>query len=163
MKPLVFLDFDGVLNYRDWLYDVVHQRSDSDDEHRKLHPEMVARVNRIVKEAGAEVVISSTWRMGFSLAELNGFLRTVGFEKDAMATTPYRSFHPTRGAEIQAWLDAHGGAGQEAPGFGWGAPFVILDDDSDMGHLRPRLVKTTFAKGIQEKHVKRALRLLSVG
>jgi hypothetical protein len=56
-----------------------------------------------------------------------------------------------RGNEIQAWLDA-------VPVV---KTFAILDDDSDMGHLLPFLVRTSGQTGLQPEHVEQAIKLLN--
>ena len=39
--------------------------------------------------------------------------------------------------------------------------FVILDDDSDMAHLMPRLVRTSFDAGLTWEHANAAIAMLS--
>lgn len=39
--------------------------------------------------------------------------------------------------------------------------FVILDDDSDMDHLRHRLVRTTMVKGLTPEHADLAIAILN--
>lgn len=64
INKYLFLDVDGVLNsvswYREeWNKDHVYPQGDFD-------PKCVEIVNRIVKETGCKVVVSSSWR-----AEIN--------------------------------------------------------------------------------------------
>jgi hypothetical protein len=56
-----------------------------------------------------------------------------------------------RGEEIQQWMGANGVKPED---------IAILDDDSDMGDLTPRLVQTTFQYGLLDEHVEWAIRLL---
>lgn len=165
---LLFLDVDGVLNSAEWLYSTEQQRLEVEyvgNEHLMLNRDMMGRLNRILGASGAKVVISSSWRTGHELPRLREILVAAGFEGEVIGATPNSVTRPGdarayRGHEIQAWLDRNGGKGREAENFGWPAPFVILDDDRDMVHLLPRLVKTTFAKGLTDRHVTRALSLL---
>lgn len=60
-----------------------------------------------------------------------------------------------RGHEIQDWLRHRAERRDDVEAF------VIIDDDSDMDHLLPKLVKTTCATGLLDEHVEAAARLLS--
>lgn len=55
-----------------------------------------------------------------------------------------------RGLEIQEWIDAHPGVER----------FVILDDECEMVHLEPLLVKTKFDCGLTEQDVEKAIKIL---
>lgn len=56
-----------------------------------------------------------------------------------------------RGLEIQAWLDRDGYKGV----------FVIVDDDSDMAHLMPHLVKTDNNVGLTEERAGEIIKRLN--
>lgn len=149
-SPIVFLDIDGVLNSRQWL---TRERVDDpfrpyDDE---LDPDAIRRLNRLCHETGARIVISSTWRLGYHDCES----LLLGFAKHRM-TAPIVGMTPDlcgrpRGEEIAAWI------GDNSPD----SPFVILDDDSDMGELAIRLIKTSFETGLTDADVERAICLLT--
>lgn len=143
-QRILFLDFDGVLNSDDFLRGVTtSMRCDN-----ALDPTCVARANRLVKEAGAEVVISSNWRTHFALHELRFGLSQLGFTGRIIGITPIMHCH--RGAEIQVWMTAHECAPDR---------MVILDDNVDMLHLAPRLVQTSAAVGLTDADCERAIRL----
>jgi hypothetical protein len=57
-----------------------------------------------------------------------------------------------RGHEIQAWLSRH----REV------TEFAIVDDNSDMAHLRDRLVLTSWATGMLDEHADRLVAMLGV-
>lgn len=154
---VVFLDFDGVLNSHAFMLA-------KPSSIVGLDPVAVGRVNRLLRETDAEVVVSSTWRHGRSLTQLRETLAERGFVGKMRGTTPHQSFTLSssgvietarvRGHEIQAWLDG-------APDYDLDIEsFVILDDDSDMAHLMDRLVKTTFANGLTDADVDRAIEML---
>jgi HAD domain in Swiss Army Knife RNA repair proteins len=153
---ILFLDFDGVLNSTAFAMRV--QRSGV----LGLDPGAVARVNWILAETGAEVVVSSTWRHKRTRMQLLDILRAVGFVGTLRGKTPdcvpcadplSKRHVGERGDEIQAWLDSAVLCGLEIESF------VILDDDADMRHLKDRLVKTTFAEGLLDEHVERAVKM----
>lgn len=153
MKKVLFLDFDGVLNSHAWIK--TDRRNDPLAPDRGLDPAAVALVSEICERTGALVVISSTWRLfNEDCAEL---LKRRGFTGEVVGMTPDLNTRTRalwtsveRGVEIQAWLDANGGADVIA----------ILDDDADMAHLGPRLVQTGFARGLERHHVELVVAML---
>lgn len=159
MNPVLFLDVDGVLNSEEWMR-AGHMRSIDADA---FAPHLCARLDRVVVASGCDVVISSSWRIGHTLHELRGFLRTRGAPVAAsrvIGVTPAWRMaaghgivgaYDRRGGEIQAWLDDH-------PRHG---PVAIVDDSDDMGHLAHRLVLTSWQRGIEDEHVERLIALLS--
>jgi len=64
-KSLVFLDFDGVLNHAAWLEKLFLKGIDEWSPGMSFDRECVARLNRIIDETGALVVVSSSWRHAF--------------------------------------------------------------------------------------------------
>lgn len=150
---ILFLDIDGVLNSVKFFNTLPHgfttTRSDE-----ILDPEAIERVNKIINETGAKIVVSSSWRIGLSLVELQILLKDHGITGDIIGMTPSLSFKGRRrGHEIQAWLNNH----LEV------IDFIILDDDSDMVHLMPALVKTSYQEGLLDVHVELAIKMLNEG
>lgn len=157
---LVFLDIDGVLNSRAYVASL------SEEERGGIvgiDRAAIVRLNRLLKETDASVVVSSTWRHSRGRAQLQSVLDEHGFIGRVLGRTP-RWIHKTppgavgavalRGHEIQAWLDV-------APDYDIDVEsLVILDDDSDMAHLADRLIKTSFDEGLQDSHVDRAVAML---
>jgi len=147
---IIFLDIDGVLNCAEWAqkeYDKgnIHALQENFDTAAIVH------LNTIIEQSGAKVVISSSWRLMYSLAHIETLLIKHGFKGVILGITPPRqSLTSRRGNEIQAWLAS-------VPQV---TKFVILDDDSDMLHLLPFLVQTNWETGLQEYHIDRALNLL---
>jgi hypothetical protein len=60
---LLFLDFDGVLNEREPLHPEVLCST--------FHPDKVKRLNRVLRETGAMIVVSSAWRYLIHRGEMN--------------------------------------------------------------------------------------------
>ena len=152
---VIFLDFDGVLNSAEWM------NSRDDRGGCDLDRAAVARVQAICDRAGAVIVISSSWRCLYEMPVLRDILRAHGLTAEVIGRTPQikgrtsplrclpEAERVQRGEEIAAWLREH-----------TVASFVILDDDSDMAHLRDRLVQTGFERGLQAEHVEHAVALL---
>jgi hypothetical protein len=164
---LIFLDFDGVLNSTPWY--TRRKQSQATGEMRSIDPAAVGLLNQLVDRTGAKVVVSSTWRMG-GLHFVRTVLAERGFCGKVISITPQLcdgdgrielvraaklspkelivSVSPPRGLEIQHWLDE-----RDVKPEG----IVIIDDDADMAHLSPFLVKTNFEDGLTQENVEDAI------
>jgi len=155
---ILFLDLDGVVNSHDFWRKRGVRAPNMDWWMHQFDTELIGLVNIIVEKTGAKVVISSTWRILSTLPELRYMLSFKGLTGDVIDVTPCGSTAPNnhvyRGSEIQAWLDSQIEVIEN---------FVILDDDSDMLHLMPYLVKTSITTGITMAQVERAIEVLNVG
>lgn len=171
MNVVLFLDVDGVLNSEAFLRKL-------DDQHRALghhaqcecfrlehliDREAIIRLNRLVVETGAKIVISSSWRLLLDPPELQRILIEHGLVAEIIGETPNGPNDPEmratfgdidrifRGHEIDLWLSKHPEVER----------FVILDDASDMVMHRNRLVQTDCEEGLLDEHVDLAIRVLS--
>jgi hypothetical protein len=135
---VIFLDFDGVLApIRCW------------DRYGDLEPACLQVLNEIVARGHADVVVSSTWRHGKTVAELQAILEAQGFTGRVVDKTPTGPRGAGRAEEISAWLAEHAVGG-----------YVIIDDHADMGELRSHLVQTHPAHGLQAADAPRAVAML---
>lgn len=139
MKYL-FLDIDGVLN--------CHEPLDPEVMCGRIHQDKVNRLNRILRETGAFLVVTSAWRYLVHRGEMNAvglewLLRSHGImqgrllgiaKPDTMRADPNWDgknwpLHNERGQQISDWL-AVPGTNCES--------YVVLDDldlgISDSGH-----------------------------
>jgi HAD domain in Swiss Army Knife RNA repair proteins len=138
VQRVIFLDIDGVLApIRRW------------DRYGDLDPACIRVLNEIVAHAGADVVVSSTWRHGKTVPELQAVLESRGFTGRIVDRTPTATSGGDRGEEIAAWLAEHAVGG-----------YVIIDDHVDMGELRGHLVQTHPAHGLQPADAPRAIATL---
>jgi hypothetical protein len=153
MFRVIFLDIDGVLNSRAWWR---RRPSKEHRPHNELDPEAVARVQRLVDETGASIVISSTWRLLYKRLVLQSLLSAKGLRTRISGVTPALRSGP-RGLEIQRWLDT----ANLMPEAHRPQSIVILDDDSDMEHLAPWHVKTHIDRGLTDWEVERAKEVLT--
>jgi HAD domain in Swiss Army Knife RNA repair proteins len=137
-RRVIFLDIDGVLApIREW------------DRYGDLDPACVRVLNEIAAHARAEIVVSSTWRHGRTVAELQATLEAAGFTGSVRDKTPVGVPGANRGDEIAAWLAENAVGG-----------FVIIDDHVDMGGLRAHLILTRPAHGLQPADAPRAIATL---
>jgi hypothetical protein len=138
-RRVIFLDIDGVLApIQHW------------DRYGDLDPGCVAVLNEIVACGAADVVVSSTWRYGRTVAELQAALDAAGFVGRVVGMTPTDLVGAQRGDEIAAWLAGHAVDG-----------YLIIDDHLDMGQLRPHLLLTHPAHGLRPDDVRAALATLT--
>lgn len=142
---VIFLDIDGVLTSAR-----VHIAYGDKGIWHRFDPAAVEFFGRILRDTGASLVISSTWRRG---NDREGMIRDLlqggGPAAQPMVdalhqdwSTPVHGY-PSRGAEIAAWLSAH----PDVTGY------LIVDDDSDMlAEQRPNFIQTHYHDGILTDH-----------
>lgn len=154
---VIFLDIDGVLNNLS-----CYGKGQTADVYTRADSRCVEALNRVTKETGARIVVSSVWRHA-GLKKIRDILRAWGVTGKVIGCTPDLArkaqdsalyLATQRGDEIQAWLDAHA---ERARVDG----FCIIDDDADMKHLLPKLVQTDFDHGLTQAHAERVIAMLS--
>lgn len=179
---VVFLDFDGVINFKEFLFRAERKDPPSKVEQqgaqdlvkatespnytlasamfdlRSIDPTRVQLVQQLLVETGAKVVISSSWRHGQSIQGLRALLGFHGLDPSLVIdTTPTRVTTPEG---LQHPLRGH-----EIQAWLDRHPevksFVILDDDTDMAHLMDRLVRTSNDTGITKENVLDAVRVMT--
>ena len=150
-NKIIFLDVDGVLNsmkFDRWLQ----------DHHMKqyycyelLDQNAILNLQDIVFVTGADIVLSSSWRLSSKCCEqLQQQLKPYALRFiDKTILMP----HNNRDAEIKEWLSRHPEVDH----------FVILDDEDEFKDefLKNNFVKTTFEKGLLQEHVAKAIKILN--
>jgi len=123
---IIFLDIDGVLNSQ--LYYVNGGKRGGENE---IDSKAVGYLNNLIEESGAKVVISSTWRRGRTIEELQQILNNAGFKGEIIGKTPaLDGKYSLRGNEIRAWMmENEHVIGCNVSDY---KDYVIFDDDSDM-------------------------------
>lgn len=152
MQKIVFLDIDGVLNNWAW---IEHNRLELHDDTKHFDPACVEKLNRIIDVTGADVVLSTSWRLIHPRDELEGLLRAVGVVANFVGETPRGTFNDRRYDEIKAWLRQNLYTGR----------YVILDDsvdtfEADTLEEAERIIHTTMNHGLLESHVTAAIHVL---
>lgn len=130
MKPVLFLDIDGVLNSEVWY----RRRTPTGEwrEEQEFDPDAVFLLKAVVCLSDCEIVISSSWRRGRELSDFHRLLPGLPI----IAMTPVLK-DCTRGQEVLAWLREHKDVTR----------FVIIDDSIDFFPWQPR-VKTDWKVGL---------------
>lgn len=152
-KPIIFLDFDGVVETiywgknKDgtWSYNI-HKLGREELNNKQA----IGWLNELYNKIPYDIVVSSTWRMGMSVDELQNLLRKSGFNHNIKVIGKTPVLYQQRGLEIQEWIDTAEFKGK----------FIIIDDDSDMCHLLPLLVRCDCQLGFTIYDYQKALRLL---
>lgn len=130
---IIFLDFDGVLNHEVFYGKRMEIGIDKYPTYplSEIDPESVKNLNYIIEKTDAKVVVSSVWRHGRTIQELQNILDQLGFKGEIIDVTPdFRSDNCLRGNEILKWIKSN----EELLGKSYAdfENYVILDDDSDM-------------------------------
>jgi len=125
---VIFLDFDGVI--------VPFAKKYQKRRPALVSAEAVTCLNAVIKETGAKLVITSSWRKFAPIEKLDECVKKWGVVGDVVGKTV--SLNKSRGKEIADWL-------QGAPEFFHLLDpiesYVILDDEEDMDPVKDHLVK----------------------
>ena len=158
---ILFLDVDGVLNN-------VRTRTRTEDGFYFVEDSKIALVKELVEQTGAELVLSSTWRVGWKEIEegkigknnIDAFLllKNKFLEYDLQSDLQFLSYTPFletnyRGDEIAAWITQWRGEEIE--------PLLILDDYTDIKPYGRFFLRTSFMEGITKRHVKKGIQMLN--
>lgn len=179
MKVL-FLDMDGVLNSNAYFRSPSYaesraMRAMGDDESygdewtSMVDNDLVKILNRVIRETGAKVVISSSWRYHRNPDEMQDILDRCGFKGEVIGRTPRAlEIDPSsvgappmrmsqlydRGYEILQWLvqNSHLNVADN---------FAIVDDQWEMTPVKDHFVRTSMACGITEEDADRLIAILN--
>lgn len=131
---IIFLDIDGVLNSRLYAEKHINEPNEADSKVQypmsEIDPVSVSLLNKLIEDTGAEIVVSSTWRLNRTVEQLQSILESRGFKGKIIGFTP--SLHRSepamlRGNEIYKWIEDNIPYDEREK-----LKYVILDDDSDM-------------------------------
>lgn len=107
-RPIIFLDFDGVLNTERHQARLAVEGKVAKDEWVPLFdPQAVANLQKILEATDARIVITSTWRYIHSPGNLRKMWIERGLPGKIFGFLPSDSFCMTRGEEIEDWLRDH--------------------------------------------------------
>lgn len=153
---IIFLDIDGVLNFKGC--------NSFFDRYYFVSDEKLMILKKIINQTGAKVVLSSDWRIGWidrdegivspeskQFIALEKKLNQFGIPLLSKTPTSNRGY---RGDEIKSWIERWNGEEIEN--------FVIIDDMDDMKPYMDKLVRTSFLKGgLQHEHMEKAVKILN--
>lgn len=160
MKKFIFLDIDGVLVTRKEL-----MKPFKKDRNHDFNKKCVENLEWLLEQTGAEVVISSSWRIG-RLEYMRDIFKNRGFKycEKIIGETPrihtlvfsdgQNGHWVPRGLEIKIFLEKVLQEKAEAS-------YVIFDDDSDMLlEQAPHFFKTNLDFGLRYSDVIKAQQIL---
>ncbi len=151
---ILFLDIDGVLNSEQ--SSIAYQRDigllqlTGPLREHYLCPLAVSNLRMIVDQLpNLRIVISSSWRLNRSIAELQALFELIGFHRELIVdVTPQLPDH-SRPGEIALWLSSR------APK---DVDYVIVDDDpSDFREMDEHLVRTSVLEGLMYRDARRIM------
>ena len=149
--PIVFLDFDGVLNTEQYQARLTVDGKPTKDTWGPLFdPHAVESLRQILDETNAQIVISSSWRYAHSLDSLRMMWEVRGLPGEIRDTLACGATYISRGEEIECWLERN-----ERP------DYVIIDDlDDFFPAQRDYYVETNPIVGITEADAQKAIEIL---
>lgn len=152
-RPVIFLDFDGVLNTEQHQARLAVEGKPTKDAWGPLFdPRAVGYLRGILEATDAEVVISSSWRYVHSLGSLRTMWSARGLPGEVADTIACGAFYISRGEEIECWLNRHG-----CP------DYVIIDDVDDFyPSQRRRFIETNPITGLNEADALKAIEILTI-
>lgn len=127
-NSILFLDIDGVLNSED--YASLYTEKEWDNLtyfERHLDDKAIQLINYICDSTKAQVIISSTWRYGRSVEQLQDILNSRGATFKIIDKTPEYDIR-YRGYEIDAWISKNRSKDKNGNYFKF-TNYVIIDDD----------------------------------
>lgn len=150
--PILFLDIDGVLNGHDF---------DHGAQSNTIRRDCVERLNRVLDEAGAQIVLSSAWRYMVlcGAMTLDGFgymLRSHGVRSGRLigltgkdTQVEGQAGEEERGRLIREWLAEHPEVTRYA-----------VVDDMQLGFAGMPIVRTDGARGLTDADAEALVALL---
>ena len=153
---VIFLDIDGVLNTN-------YTKETTSSGVIFVEDNKIKILKQIIDETDAKVVLSSTWRYGWTDSDRSMFAQDFNELKEKLEEfgitlydkTPIFDYYMRkRGEEIQEYLRGR----DDIDGY-------VIIDDLDGSWLRPcssHLLQTSPWKGLEEKHIKTAKKIMKM-
>lgn len=117
MNNIILLDLDGVLiTTAPWEPDKMHEDGYSD-----FNPICVTNLNRIIKDTGYDIILSSARRVDIQIDKMNEYFEARGVIKLIKDYVPIYKEASNRREEIEMFLEEHNPNN-----------YLILDDDKSL-------------------------------
>lgn len=130
---IIFLDIDGVLNSDVWYKKQCIDYSAPSRLQEHLDSYAIGLLNKMIAKTQAKIVLSTTWRLHYSLEAIQQIFNNCDFTGEIIGQTPdLVSLHSSfvRGNEILQWCKENEALiGKKYYHF---KSYVILDDKDDM-------------------------------
>lgn len=160
---LIFLDVDGVMTSKNgYLKEGVTFKGSMDI---KFHQDHVDALNHILKETGARIVVTSTYRWMYDVAQLKKQFEKNGIDPLYVISKTPNEVKGTwnRGEEIKYWLENYPQKAKGKHGVGIEVEsYVIIDDDVDfLANQRKNFVKTYKDYGLTYVEAEKVIDILN--
>lgn len=154
MQNYTFLDFDGVLNHSKYYDTDEFMLHDINYPNEQLSRNTIALLNKFLIKTNSVVVVTSDWRLGTSVEELQSILEKKGFTGRVVGKTKNLSHEfntcMCRGKEIEQYINEH-----------HIESFVVFDDDtSDLEEVWNNLVIIDGDYGLTQESLDKATKIL---
>lgn len=151
-RPVIFLDFDGVLNTEQYQARLsVEGKPNKDAWGPMFDPRAVDNLRRIIDATDAAIVISSSWRYLHRLGSLRMMWEVRELPGEIIDTIPCGATYISRGEDIEFWLDEHGRP-----------DYVVIDDLDDFTPAQhDRYIETNPIVGITVADAQKAIEILN--
>jgi len=127
VKPIVFLDFDGILNtyksQRKWNYKT------KDWQAVVLDDDACEIFKRLISKLDFDIVIHSSWKHWFSLRDINKILAKWNIKPAIGIADARKLSSTTKGHDIMTHLGANWNDDIDAVDFSHCPPFIVIDDE----------------------------------
>lgn len=151
-RPVIFLDFDGVLNTEQYQARLVFGGRPNKDAWGPLFDHRaVENLRKILDATDAAIVVSSSWRYAHRLGSLRMMWEVRELPGEIVDTIPCGAQYISRGEDIECWLEKH-----DRP------DYVIIDDlDDFLPAQHDRYIETNPIVGITEADAQKAIVILN--
>lgn len=151
-RPVIFLDFDGVLNTeRHQARLAIDGKPTKDAWGPLFDPRAVSNLRRIIDATDAVIVVSSSWRFVYRLGSLRLMWEVRELPGELLDMIPRGASYISRGENIECWLDRNGRR-----------DYVIIDDlDDFFPSQHDRYVETNPVVGLTEQDALKAIEILN--
>lgn len=153
-NPIVFLDFDGVINTRFYYHEngKLCGKFYHEEDMKVNNIEAINLLNKLCLKTKSDIVVTSSWRKHTS--QNNDFttkkvLINSGLDSQINILGDVPILNTSIGDEVRLWLIENN--------YPLDHPFIILDDGCDPKEFNDRYIKTSFEKGFTENEYLLAL------
>ena len=140
-RPQIFLDINGVL-----------ETSSLNAEGLSFDPKCVEALNTLIERYDPEIIITSSWRVAYSLKALREWFKRESVCGEIIDVTPSNYLgSKTRGGEIQMWREQNNAEN---------TPMLVLEDYADISPYDLCSVITDSNTGLTAEDVAKAMDIL---
>ena len=151
---VIFLDIDGVLNSEEWNgYVQSFTYGARFNSCYLLSQEMILRLQNVVFQTNAEIVLISSWRI--SEQAMSALTRQLSLYHLSIKDTTVSYAYGSRADEVKLWIEAHSNI----------TSYAIVDDYDDGFTqdevLSTHFVQTTYFQGLTPEKAEKIVEILS--